>query len=545
MLLNKMWVRFTYLPIVTLVCTPWFTYEPFDNSKLLFLGISAALAIMQLSKIELGLKNPKSLTVIVSGSFVVAMLIPIFLSGAPFAQQLYGAAGRSLGFLHYLFLFCVFLGVCCSKNELRFDYFVKALIATGVFESIYAGIQYMNLDPIGWDNSSRWIFGTFGNPNFLSAFLGMSACGSLFVRQLNLEKAWRLTGYLNFIFCVTVILLSNSVQGLFIVFLGIYVALQVILFHISRILSFLFLCISFTGALVVSVGVFGKGPISGFIYQESTAFRGDYWRAGWQMFENNILSGVGLDSYGDNYRRYRDLVAANRRGLDIYSTSAHNIYIDLAATGGIFLLGTFILFSSLISYLMVVNLRRSKFKNPENVLLAILWIGFQLQLIISINVSSVAIWGFAVAGLIVYKSRASETRPSDSLVVKGKKPVRVHSVLSLRMISILFINVSLVAPLLLRDVQLANAITAASSIRLQQVATSWPQSCLYLAKTEEALSDVEYFSDSLSVSEKSVSLNPKCFDSWRHIYENPSASNVKKEGAWKKMLELDPNLNQS
>lgn len=542
MVLNKIWWRFSFLPIVTLICSPWFTYEPFDNVKLLFLGLSAALAIVQVSKADLRFNSFRAVPVSISGLFIFAMLIPLFMSGSPLAQQIYGAAGRSLGFLHYFFLFCIFLGICYSKLKLDIKLFIKALIATGLFESSYAGIQYLNLDPIGWDNSSNWIFGTFGNPNFLSAFLGMSACASLYVRKLHFKMRWVVLGYLNLLVSVAVILLSNSVQGLFIFAFGIYLTIQVSFFHRSRVMSYLFLTVSAVGASVISLGVFGKGVLSGILYQDSTAFRGDYWRAGWKMFQNNVFTGIGLDSYGDNYRAYRDVVAANRRGLDVYSTSAHNIYVDLAATGGIMLLTTFISFSLFITIVMISNLRRSNFTNPEQVLLAVLWIGYQLQLIVSINVSSVAIWGFVVAGLIVYSAVDLEKNVSLGSNPKAKSPKKNYSLFSGFTILVLTLNISLVAPLLLRDVQLASAISASSSIQLQKVTTSWPQSCFYLAKTEEALSQIQDFSSSLAVSEKSVSLNSKCFDSWRHIFENPTSSEETKAFAWNRMLELDPNL---
>jgi hypothetical protein len=249
-----------------------------------------------------------------------------------------------------------------------------------------------------------------------------------------------------------------------------------------------------------------------------------------------------LDSYGDNYRLYRDSIAASRRGFDVYSTSAHNIFIDLAATGGVFLLLAFVIFTLYVTAAGFTELKKSGFKNFETTTLVALWIGFLAQLIISINVSSVSIWGFFVAGLIV----RTRVNSKDSAVIVNKTSKRSSVSKNRQSQRIKFIVAPLfmviVFPLLLRDIQLADAISNSSKDKLISATTSWPQSCFYLAKTEEALSQVEDFTNSLSVSKESVRLNSKCFDSWRHIFENPTATELEKSEAQKKILKLDPNL---
>lgn len=528
---------------VTVIISPNFTYEPFDNVKLFLLGATAAYALAEFFTIRSDSFKVSKVAIFLPLFFLFALLIPVFFSNAPFAQQIYGTAGRSLGFLHYFFLLCIFLSVVFSRINLGPITFIKVLIATGLFEGFYGLIQHLKLDPIEWDNSGSWIFGTFGNPNFLSAFLGLSACASLFVNKLNLSKIWRYTGYLNLIISIFIIYVSDSVQGLFLFGLGLYVLLQLFAIQYSKIAGFSFIFSTAVASGFVFFGLIKKGVLAPYLYQDSTTFRGDYWRAGFQMFKGNFLTGVGLDSYGDNYRLYRDSVAANRRGLDIYSTSAHNIYLDLASTGGVFLLLAFIGLNLFVFITGFSALKRMNFRNIELIVLMTLWVGFQAQLLISINVSSVAIWGFVISGLVVRESFRIGLDQS-SLNHRGK--ANWYKVLgnsgAYRLI-LLPLFVAMVFPLLLRDVQLANSIS--SKDKLIAATTSWPQSCFYLAKTEEALSEVDDFVSSLEVSEKSVLLNPKCFDSWRHIYENPVTSESNKLTAWKKMLELDPNLYKS
>ena len=53
---------------------------------------------------------------------------------------------------------------------------INSLVLTSIPVLIYCLIQIAGLDPIGW--SLKDTFATFGNTNFLSAFLGISALAS-------------------------------------------------------------------------------------------------------------------------------------------------------------------------------------------------------------------------------------------------------------------------------------------------------------------------------------------------------------------------------
>ena len=99
-----------------------------------------------------------------------------------------------------------------------------------------------------------------------------------------------------------------------------------------------------------------------------------------------------------------------------------------------------------------------------------------------------------------------------------------------------------VFPILYRDYQLAQAIASPSGPSLQSVTTSWPRSCFFMAKAEEAYTDAGDSATSLAISLQSIENNDNCFNSHRHIYENPMASTEQKDLAFKKMRDLDPLL---
>jgi hypothetical protein len=63
-----------------------------------------------------------------------------------------------------------------------------------------------------------------------------------------------------------------------------------------------------------------------------------------------------------------------------------------------------------------------------------------------------------------------------------------------------------------------------------------------MAKAEEAYTEAGDPVTSLAISLQSIENNSRCFNSHRHIYENPTASPKQKSVAFKNMRELDPLL---
>ena len=535
------WILFSG-PLVALAFSPNLTYEPFDNIKLTLFGICAGLALSEfISQIKSAGYSRFKPQIYTSAILFTSLLIPIAFSGAPFSQQIYGVAGRSLGFLHYFFLICIFLGASVLKTEVVTRQFLKALVVIGIFESIYGLSQYFKLDPINWNNEYEWIFGTFGNPNFLSAFLGMSICSSLFLLFVDLGQRWRLLNISNVLIGILCISISTSIQGLVLVAIGIFSLMVVIAFKRSRIFGFVFTLFGAIGGFIASLGLLQIGPFARYLYQESTTFRGDYWRAGLKMAQENLLTGVGLDSYGDYYGKYRDSVAADRRGLDMYSDSAHNLLIDLIANGGLLLLFAYLLLNLVILKSIYTSLKNSESRKIEEFALPVVWLAFQVQTLISINVSSLAVWGWIAGGLLVSKNTyVSSGVKSQS--VYGKKVNTAKAGFKFIAVALPTVFALAVFPILFRDYQLAQAIASPSEPSLQSVTTSWPKSCFFMAKAEEAYTEAGDPVTSLTISLQSIKNNTRCFNSHRHIYENPTASTTQKRAALKNMRELDPLL---
>ena len=530
-------------PLVTLAFSPSLTYEPFDNIKLALLGICAGIGLSKfMSAIKAGASDYLRPAVYLVTIFVAALLIPLSLSGAPLSQQIYGVAGRSLGFLHYLFLASILLGAATEAREKVLDGFFKALTITGLIESFYGALQYFKLDPITWENQENWIFGTFGNPNFLSAFLGFSVSASFFlVFQRNSPK-WRATHLTNVILGTLVAALTESIQGVVLIALSVSILVLIQISLKSKILGIVSF-FAWVSAFTVSIlGLLRIGPLTRFLYQESTTYRGDYWRAGVRMAREHLLTGVGLDSYGDFYRQYRDSTAGQRRGLDNFSDTAHNLLIDLASTGGLVLLVAYISLNILVIRSIIKRHKTTNSTSVANLALPIVWLTFQIQTLISINVSSLAVWGWLAAGLLIAGGSQVVEDHQNKGAIKGRVGLTrpKSKIMAASLVSVFLI---LVFPLLLSDIKIGSAVKSTNATDLENAVTSWPRSCYFMAKAEEAYTEAGADDISLAISVKSVDSNPRCFNSWRHISENPKATSAQKVLAVSKMRALDPLLN--
>jgi hypothetical protein len=152
--------------------------------------------------------------------------------------------------------------------------------------------------------------------------------------------------------------------------------------------------LSVLAGIVGIMGMLNIGPLGKYLFKASVTYRGDYWRAGINMFKHHWLFGVGLDRYGENFRIYRDAAQANRRGPDVISNAAHNVIIQLAATGGIFLLLTYLALLIFIGWRGVIALRTTSGANQIVVATVFgAWLAYQSQSFISIDNVGIAIWG--------------------------------------------------------------------------------------------------------------------------------------------------------
>jgi hypothetical protein len=301
------------------------------------------------------------------------------------------------------------------------------------------------------------------------------------------------------------------------------------------------------GFALTVFGLLQKGPLQ-FLYQPSVSFRGDYWRAGWNMFQDNLIFGLGHSSFGNYYMSYRDsksLSGIGGRGVDTFSNSAHNVFVDIAASGGLMLLvpySALILFS--IYYLFKVTQDRLP-KNDKIALFSALWFAYLLQSIISVQFATLAFWGWVFLGLF-FRNAIDSMLPSfttdgvKSKSINGTLPLKSSKNNSVAMLLSAFVGIGIgILPLWAGIAQKS----AYESQRLDRVISSayveildadrMNQIGLLLAKNNQ-------IPEALKILNKAKEVNPRNYDTWLLISKlSPPESTQSKEG-YLRYIEINP-----
>ena len=156
----------------------------------------------------------------------------------------------------------------------------------------YGLLQMTGNDFINWSSSGMALFSTMGNSNFagsLMAILATITLGGSYIYRSSI--ALSSISFISFIILVVTIFPTNARQGLLLLFFGISYLIIVVIYNLNRILGRLAILLSFAGLFVSILGMLQIGPLTKLLYKDSVTVRGFYWRAGVEMFQNNILFG--------------------------------------------------------------------------------------------------------------------------------------------------------------------------------------------------------------------------------------------------------------
>jgi O-antigen ligase len=392
------------VPFIGLLITPWISADPVNQSKMTLLVPTAlaSTAILFSNFRNLLPRFNKYFLVLIS-LFLSQLILVLVFSPAPFNQQFYGTFGRNTGFLTSFLLLALAASYVSSL-----DYISKmsfALIFTGVISASYCSLQTINADPIKWSNPYNAIVGFLGNPNFASSFLAITAlaCFGLFLKP-RLGMATRAAALFYIFWSLVLIVRSNSQQGIMVLGGGAVVTFLLFLIGNKKLARKIFiipylLTVSIVGTIVL-FAMLNHGPLANYIYKLSVRQRGFYWNAAIEMMKTHPIFGVGLDSYGDWYLGLRSANAAFHTP-NITSNEAHNVFLNLGATGGFPLFLLSIALTLVTAWSIFKYLRRNREFNWAYAGLVGAWVGYVAQSIISISQIGLAIWGWILMGLLI------------------------------------------------------------------------------------------------------------------------------------------------
>ena len=424
---NSVWFLIWGVAAVTLFLKTDF-YDPFNSAKLILLLLLSGWIFGHLvnsyKKNPINRKSQEFISTIIILSFIFFLLVSTIFTEV-FIVGLLGDTQRRNGFLAYLGLSIIFL---YSARTIRFFNVLriyKVAILIGLVLSCYGLMQINGKDFIKWSNPYNAMISTLGNPNFASATLAILSLLALYgIFLKDLPVIYKLIGVVFIIISLIDIVSSDSRQGLLVIFFSLLVYVSIYLYYKSRKIGFLVMFVSaFSGALAVA-GMLQKGPLTSLLYKDSVSVRGYYWRAGIEMFKSDPLTGVGVDRYGAYFKEFREVGYPLKYGYEITSSNAHNTFIQLFATAGIFVGMLYLILIGFVLFFGIKLLRKSN-REEQKITLGLFsaWIGFQAQSLISIDNIGISVWGWLLGGAIIGLSN----RINENLKESEIQQVRVNN----------------------------------------------------------------------------------------------------------------------
>ena len=402
---KAVWWVGCYLVLVTIYFNSS-SQDPFNAPKFWVLLIGGAwlsgYVISYLRENKKNLQGTISRSVALIFVFISFLTISMFMSKNNFVA-FFGDNMRKNGYLAYLSLSIIFLATVFFVRNNNLIKLYKFMLLSALAVGGYGLLQMTDNDFINWSSSGMALFSTMGNSNFagsLMAILATITLGGSYIYRSSVALSG--TSIIAFVILVITIFPTNARQGLLLLFFGISYLIIVIIYNFNRVIGRIAILLSFAGLLISILGMLQLGPLTNLLYKASVSVRGFYWRAGIEMFQNNILFGVGLDNYGSFFKQYRELGYPLKYGYSLTSTNAHNVFIQQFATGGIFVGISYILITLFVFWCGIKSLR--KFKGEDRNTLAVFfiaWLAFQGQSVISIDNIGISIWGWVLAGVIV------------------------------------------------------------------------------------------------------------------------------------------------
>lgn len=324
------------------------------------------------------------------------------------STAIWGTFTRANGLLTTMCCIVLALAIRLHTSGVLLYFLPHVIILVSFLQSIYASIQLFGIDPIDWNNPYAPIITTLGNPNFASAMLGFLAiwCFGFGISHKSVStrshKIVAKTSLFLFPILAWLCFKTTSIQGYVGLAIGIAFLLLVrfSLFSNSKFMKYSGISLGTSLTAVGLLGLGGKGPLAGVLFQDTLQVRMHYWKVGFEMMIENPLGGVGPDAYGDYYMLFRDLEFVQQRGSQLFTNNAHSILFQWGATFGVigFVSILIVFVGTILRYLNF----RQKIRNNDSSDYWILdviftsWLSIAIVLMVSIEQIGLSIlyWGF-------------------------------------------------------------------------------------------------------------------------------------------------------
>ena len=539
-------------PFVTVFLVTQTVTDPVNATKLAAAGgLGIGLLALTLSFNFRALLAEEKLFLVLALGFIVASLNAVVNSSSPASQNIYGSFGRNTAFITYIVLLAISVSALTLRKVSSFKRIISGLQIAGLINVIYCAWVLLFGDFLSWNNPYGNILGLFGNPNFISAFLGIFIT-TILAGVVAPKTSWkyRVLGVLVALVAFYEIVDSSAIQGIVVTAGGMAIVgfFAVRAYLKSGIVTSAYVITVLGVGVLAVLGALQKGPLT-FIYKTSVSLRGAYWNAGITMGMDQPLTGVGMDSYGDWYRRARSENAATvMPGPKTITNAAHNVVIDFFAYGGFPLLITYLGMLVLAGIAAVKVIRRSKSYDPVFVAMFGAWTCYQVQSLISINQVGLALWGWILTGALIAYERATREQVAEPQSTSKKVALlkkESASVFSPQLVAGLGVVVGLLiaVPPLSADTKWRSALNSKDANKVMAALEPGymnPSDSQKYAQAVQLFASSNLMDQAREIALKATVYNPDYFDAWKIVYFLSNSTEEEKALALKNMKRLDP-----
>ena len=323
-----------------------------------------------------------------------------------------GETQRKNGFATYLSLAIIFYVTARTIKLRDIGKFNNYLRLVSVLLVIYGFMQSTGNDFVTWNNPYNSVISTTGNPNFSSAIYAILCIYTLSLTCLSIksQSVWKtLFNFALSIFLFISILNTGSLQGVLAFAVGLMGFMLILSFKYKKVVGIATSLIFSVLLTAVLLGILQMGPLQNYLYKDSVSVRGYYWRAGFEMFKNNPLLGVGIDNYAQFFNQYRTPDYPLKYGFEVTSSNAHNTFIQHFATGGLLFGLAYLILQIIVFSFAVKILTRSKIQDLKFLLPIFCgWLTFQAQSLVSIDNIAISVFGWLFSAIIIGLSCGSK-----------------------------------------------------------------------------------------------------------------------------------------
>ena len=519
----------------TLAISPWVNKDSMIIPKLFILFICASYLLPKIvySIPDVLQFNKIKILFVISTLITIQIIVVAIISKAPFEQQLFGRTGRGLGIITAISLLLAMLASAIFIKREKTKLLLKGLVISCLISSVYSIFQSFGIDFLKWDSKTNGVIGTLGNPNFQSSFAALALIPTA-VLFWNVRYK-----YIGSIFfsgvLVWVIFRTQSTQGFISAAVAILMFTIAISYQKYKPLSYVLFALLFLSGVVAILGMLNRGPLNSYLYKISVQSRGDFWRSAFATANDHPFFGVGIDSFGDSYLKYRDKIAISHPWAE-YTDNAHNFFLEYAATAGypMVILQLSLIILTLFSF---IQTQRKIARFDKNLIaLFISWSVFQLQSFISPGNLSMMMWNSIISGTLIGVG-VMTTSNLEELVPEKKQVVVKTRIYSFSFVLAAFL---IIYPLYNTDHQQLTAMNTGNGELAISAAKQYPESVLrYQIITRELLNS-NLPTQALDLARSAVNFNPNSANLWALIVINPTAPRAERIEAKAEILKLDP-----